>query len=254
VNEEARLRAVRATVALLVILGVSAAVGRTIFPDDLITRFEPVRQWLFDAFGRDDPRADTRAAALAVADGRFAAHPLLTRIHVVFGGLFVMFAPLQFSSAMRARNIRLHRWSGRILLPLAVISVITSLYFGILIPFGGLGEAIAIALFGGIFIASASRAYLAIRRKEVERHREWMIRTFAIALSISTVRLVDAPVDLILTPAGVRPPGVLVVAMWTGWVITVALAELWIRHTRANLHLRGNLQDQTPVTDTDFQT
>ena len=242
VNEPARLRAVRATVALLVVVGVGAAVGRTLFPNDLITRIEPLRTWLNGTFGLTDPFAATRAQDLAIADGHFAAHPLLTRVHILCGAVFLLFAPLQFSSRMRARNVRLHRWSGRILLPLAVTSVVTSLYFGMVIPFGGLLEAVAIGLFGGLFIVSASLAFAAIRRHDVTRHREWMIRTFAIALAISTVRLVGAPVDLILTPAGVRPPMVFVVAMWTGWVITVALAEFWIRNTRANPRLRGNLQ------------
>ena len=251
VNEQARLRAVRATVALLVCVGVGAAVGRTIFPDDLITRIEPLRSWLNGTFGLTDPFAATRAQDLRIADGHFAAHPLLTRVHILFGAVFLLFAPLQFSSRLRARNIRLHRWSGRILLPLAVTSVVTSLYFGIVIPFGGPLEAVAIGLFGGLFLVSASRAFAAIRRRDVTRHREWMIRTFAIALAISTVRLIGAPVDLILTPAGLRPPMVFVVAMWTGWVITVAVAELWIRHTRVNGHLQGNLQNQTPVTIND---
>ena len=165
-------------------------------------------------------------------DGKFAAHPVVTRLHVVPGGLFLLFAPLQFSVRIRRRYPRLHRWSGRILLPLALISVATGLYFGLVMPFGGPGEAVAIALFGALFLTAMARGYLAIRRHQVERHREWMVRVFAIALAISTVRVVGAVLDITLTPAGFPPARLFVLSVWTGWVITVGAAELWIRHTR----------------------
>lgn len=253
VNEQARLRAVRATVALLVLVGVGAAVGRTIFPDDMITRAEPVRQWVLQAWGSTDPFAATRAAELAFVDGRFAEHPVLTRAHVLFGAAFLLFAPLQFFARIRARHIRLHRWSGRVLLPLAAMSVIASFYFGLLIPYGGFAEAIGIGLFGGLFLVSVARGFVAIRRKQVAIHREWMIRAFAIALSISTVRLLGGPFDVVLTPTGVPERVVFVITIWTGWIITVGAAELWIRHTRSNPPLQGNLRTATPVTISDLQ-
>ncbi len=101
------------------------------------------------ALGRDDPMALQRPAEVARMDGTFATHHALTLLHVVPGGLFLLFAPLQFSSRLRSRHLALHRWSGRILLPLLVASVLPGLYFGIVMPFGGLGEAVAIVLFGG---------------------------------------------------------------------------------------------------------
>jgi len=231
-NQTRLLRPLQTAVALLVLVGIAAAVGRTMFPADMITRAEPVRQWMLQAWGATDPFAATRAAELAFVDGRFAEHPLFTRAHVLFGGAFMLFAPLQFSSRIRARNIRWHRWSGRVLLPLAAISVISSLYFGLLIPYGGTAEAIGIALFGGLFLFAIGRAFIAIRAKDSATHREWMIRAFAIALAISTVRLLGGPFDAVLTPRSVPPRVVFVITIWTGWIMMVGLAELWIRHTR----------------------
>ena len=108
----------------------------------------------------------------------------------------------------------------------------TGLFFGVLLPYGGAGEATAIALFGGLFVLAAGKALVAIRRRQVARHREWMIRAFAIALAVSTVRIVGPTLDLMLTPAGLRLPEIFVLSLWTGWTITVGAAELWIRYTR----------------------
>jgi hypothetical protein len=226
------IRALWAVAALLVVVGVGAGIGRVVFADDLVTRAEPARQWLMDALHREDPFALQRPAELARVDGKFAAHPLLTLWHVLPGGVFLLFAPLQFSTWMRGRHIRIHRWSGRLLLPAALVCVLPGLYFGILIPYGGPAEAVAIAVFGGLFLIASCRGFLAIRRRQVAQHREWMIRVFAIAIAISTVRVVAVVLDVALTPAGIRPPDVFALSVWTGWVTTVGVAELWIRFTR----------------------
>jgi uncharacterized membrane protein len=224
-------QALWAVAAVLVIIGVGAAIGRVVFADDAITRVEPVRRWLMDALHREDPFAAQRPAELALVDGKFAANRLLTLWHVLPGGIFLLFAPLQFSTWIRRRCVRFHRWSGRLLLPAVVASIVPGLYFGILIPYGGPSEAVLIAASGGLLVIAVCRGFLAIRRRQVARHREWMIRVFALAVAISTVRVVAVPLDVVLTPAGFRPPTVFALSVWTGWIITLSVAELWIRYT-----------------------
>jgi uncharacterized membrane protein len=220
-------------VAVLVIVGVAAALGRGIFRADLATRADPFRQQVLAALHREDPFLPQRAKELDRFDRRFAVNPFATLLHVLPGGVFLILAPLQFSSRIRNRYIRFHRWSGRILVLTAVVAAIAGLYFGLLMPYGGPGEVTAIAFFGGLFLVAVSRGFLAIRRGQVARHREWMIRAFAIAIGISTVRIVSGLLDFALTPAGLRPPDLFALSLWTGWAITLGAGELWIRYTRA---------------------
>ncbi len=224
-------------IALLTTVGIAAAVGRAMHPEDLtavVTRVaDPVRAKVFAALGLEDPLLAERPAEVARVDSRFAAHPRTTLLHVVPGGLFLLIAPLQFSSWIRRRHVRFHRWSGRFLVLIAVVSTVPGLFFGLVIPYAGLVESAAIALFGGLFLVALVRAVLAIRRGEVARHREWMIRAFAVALAIATVRVVAIALDIALTPAGIRPPALFALSVWTGWVLTVGAAELWILATRS---------------------
>lgn len=220
------------TVALLAAIGVGAAIGRSVFRSDLATRADPFRQQLLHSFHREDPFAPQRAAELRRFDGRFASHPLLTLLHILPGGVFLILAVFQFSSRIRNRHIRFHRWSGRVLVLAAFVAGLTALYFGLVLPFGGRSEALPIAVFGCLFLIAISRAFIAIRRHQVFRHREWMIRAFAIAIAISTVRVVGAVLDVALTPAGVPPVEIFVLSLWTGWIVTLGAAELWIRYTR----------------------
>lgn len=71
--------------------------------------------------------------------------------------------------------------------------------------------------------------------QRVARHREWMIRAFAIALAIATQRLIFIPS---LFVAGVADPtdGRIVTLSLAAWsaalVVHSSLAEAWIRLTR----------------------
>jgi len=221
-----------AGVFVLVPIGVVASIARGMFVGDLATRMDPLRNEVLRAFAITDPHAAERPAEAVRFDSRFAAHPVLARLHVGLGAVFLVFAPLQFSAPIRNRYRALHRWSGRALLLAAFASTGAALFFGLLMPFGGAAEAAAIAFFGGLFLVSLTRAFLAIRRRDVARHREWMIRAFATAIGISTVRVVMMVLDPALTTAGFTAAAVFVVSIWTGWVLTVSVAELWIRYTR----------------------
>jgi hypothetical protein len=220
---------------LLVIVGLTAAIGRGVFMNDIATRGEPLRMQIMEALHRDDPFAQERAAELVHYDSRFSAHPLLTLLHIIPGGIFLILAPLQFSRRIRRRHIQFHRWSGRLLVLSAFVTALSALYFGLLMPYGGPGEAAAMVVFGGLFLVSVTRAFIAIRTHQVVLHREWMIRAFAVAIGISAIRVVGGVLDVALTPAGFRAPEIFVLSIWTGWVITLGFAELWLRHTRARI-------------------
>jgi uncharacterized membrane protein len=216
----------------LVLLGVFAAAGRARYVADFAHRAEPLRTGTLRALDRRDPRALERPAEVARFDRRYGDHPVMALVHVVPGGLFLALAPFQFLPRLRRRYLTVHRWSGRVLILLAFVSASSALYFGLRMPFGGVSEAIAIAVFAGLFLFAIARAYLAIRRRQVARHREWMIRAFAVAIGISTVRVVDGLLDVALAPAGLRADHLFVISIWTGWMLTFGAAEVWIRRTR----------------------
>jgi uncharacterized membrane protein len=217
---------------LLVGVGVASAAARAIFVNDLVQRMEPVRERMMAALGLPDPQPLARQAEMVRFDGNYARHPRLALGHVLPGALFLALAPLQFARGLRARRPRVHRWMGRGLLVVAFTSTACALYFGLTTPFGGAAEMVPITLFGALFLFSLGRAWAAIRARDVARHREWMIRAFAVAIGIATVRLVGLVLDLALTPLGVPVVTGFVVTLWIGWTLTLAAAEHWIRATR----------------------
>lgn len=230
-----------AGVVLLALIGIAGALGRGIGvvesirlagPTPELSRFDSlnIRQIakLLDVepgtSKYEEGEAQTRRFV-----AKYNAHPLATLLHVAPAALFMMLAPFQFSRRLRSRYIRLHRWSGRLVVAIAVPIGLSGLFFGLLMPFSGALEASAIALFGGFFLLAVTRAFIAIKSGEVARHREWMLRMFSVAIGISTVRIVGI-VLAVVTREG--PESWFAQSVWIGFALTVAAAELWIRSTR----------------------
>jgi len=226
------VRTMWCAVLLLVAIGVMAAIGRGAFRTNFGARMEPLRHDLLAAIGRPDPSPGLRAEGVARFDRAFAEHPVLTFAHVGTGGLFLVLALLQFLPAVRNRHLQFHRWSGRVLVALSIVAAVTGLYFGLAIPFAGWGERVVIALAGSWFLLCLGKAVSSIRRRDVARHREWMIRAFGFATGISAVRLAAVALDVFFTPAGAGMEEIFVASLATGWLSTVAAAEWWLARSR----------------------
>jgi uncharacterized membrane protein len=161
---------------------------------------------------------------------RYVEHPVVALVHIVPGLVFIVLAPLQFIPRIRQRQLRFHRRLGWLLVPCAAVSGLYALVAAYRLPaFGGFLTQAATSVFGALFLFSLAKAVYHIRRREVRPHREWMIRVFALALGVATIRLVVG-LSLALTDAGFEE--VFGVAFWLGLGINLLVAEAWIRHTR----------------------
>jgi uncharacterized membrane protein len=231
-------------VALLVVVGLFAAVERAIDSVEVLASGPPAdvsegdkRKFaiLAEQLGVRPGSAEYAKAyrEMRAAGETFYRFPLTILLHVVAGALFLASAALQFSARVRARHPAVHRWNGRILLALAALFTLTGFFFGVAKPYGGSVETAATLLFGGFLLYSGLRAWLHIRRREVRAHREWMIRMFATALGIATVRLMGLVTLFFLAPGvEILTPQAFAQSLWLGWSLTLLAAELWIRATR----------------------
>src|SRR6266498_3250872 len=86
------------TVTLLALIGLLAVTRRAVHVISVITS------------GYQPPRNPVSAQT----DNGFEKHPVLTLVHIIPGGLFMILGPLQFNRRIRARHLAFHRWSGRV--------------------------------------------------------------------------------------------------------------------------------------------
>lgn len=165
----------------------------------------------------------------AALDAGFARHMALTLVHILPGALFLVLASLQFVQRIRERHLQVHRWMGRILLVDGLIVGVTALVMSFKMNIGGPNETAATTLFAIVFLICLTKAYWHIRHKEVARHREWMIRAYAVALGVATTRPI---VGMFFAFRRLTPHEFFGIAFWLGFTITLLLAEAWIDYTR----------------------
>lgn len=165
----------------------------------------------------------------AALDSGFARHVALTFVHILPGALFLVLAPFQFSRSFRQRHLQLHRWSGRILVVCGLIIGISALIMSFKMNIGGPNETAATTLFAIMFLICLTKAYLYIRRKDVLRHREWMIRAYGVGLGVATTRPI---VGMFFAFRRLTPHEFFGIAFWLGFTITFLAAEAWVDYTR----------------------
>ena len=87
---------------------------------------------------------------------------------------------------------------------------------------------LAFALLALGTLASTAMAFVAIRRRQIARHREWMTRSYAFIFTGVSFRLWV----LLLSVLGVGFDTAYVVGAWIAWPINLAVAELLLRRRR----------------------
>ena len=161
------------------------------------------------------------------ANAHYVKHALLISLHIIPGLLFLLLGPLQFVAAIRARWHKIHRISGRVFIASGFMMAVSAIAINIMFPpFGGLFKSIAVYVFSVAQIVTLTVALRAILRRDITRHRAWMIRAFAIGLAISTMRIFFIPAYLLY---GVPSDFTVGLGMWIGFLVNIAVAEfiLW---------------------------
>jgi hypothetical protein len=163
-------------------------------------------------------------------DSGLNKYPVLTIIHILPGLFFMILGPLQFMRSIRQRFVGFYRITGNIFIGASYIIGVSALIMPfIILPLGGLNEAVASSFFAVYFLIAISRALNCKLKKEQVLYREWLIRAYAIGLAIATVRPIMA---LSYAFFHVKPQDFLGTAFWMGFCLHAITAEIWISYSR----------------------
>ena len=190
----------------------------------------PVLAWPYVLVDRSASRIDVQTDLMWTA----------LVVHVPSAATAMILGALQLVPRIRERR-HVHRRIGRAFLVVGTLAfVVTGIPLALTTPSGDLTR------FGVLVPAVCGRssrrsAFRAIRRRDVARHREWMIRLYALTFFALTARLVTPLLLLAQVPvmqsryAGDVPSAVeasIPYGQWLGWIIDLAVAEWIIRRTR----------------------
>jgi uncharacterized membrane protein len=145
--------------------------------------------------------------------------------HIAFGGIALILGWTQFSPKFRAKKMGLHRTLGKIYVVSVLLSGITGLYIS-LYASGGIATKLGFFMLSTAWIISTTRAYTTIRKKKVEEHRKWMIRSYALTFAAVTLRLWSPLLEAVIPPElGIEP---YTIVAWLAWVPNLMFAQFII--------------------------
>jgi uncharacterized membrane protein len=167
-------------------------------------------------------------------DEHFAREKALTLLHVIPGMIFMVLGPLQFVRSLRAKHPAVHRWSGRIFLTASAVIGTTGLTMALRGTIGGWDEKSAILIFGSFFLFALGKALWHAMHREFAKHREWMIRGYAVGLAVATIRPIMASFFALAVLHGrtPQPQNFFGAAFWIGFTAQTMAAEIWVRRSR----------------------
>ena len=162
-------------------------------------------------------------------DAHFSRYIFPLRFHIAGGIGALLAGPWQFSQKLRARALNLHRWIGRFYLVEVAVGSIGGFAMAT-VSEEGLPTHLGFGILALLWFFTGLQAYRMVRRGDIEAHRRWMIRNFALTLAAVTLRLY-----LPLMMAVLRLPfrEAYITVSWLCWVPNLVVAEWVVRQRRS---------------------
>ncbi len=174
-----------------------------------------------------------RGGPITPFNARFFASPLPVVLHIVGAAVYIILGAFQFAPGFRRRWPGWHRVAGRLVVLCGLLVGLSALWMTLFYAWpvgdGALLAALRL-LFGSAMIVFIVLGFTAILRRDVRRHRAWMMRGYALGLGAGTQALILAAGVMIVGPPSELSRALL---MGAAWAINLAVAEWAIRRRPA---------------------
>jgi hypothetical protein len=103
-------------------------------------------------------------------------------MHYLMGTVLVLAWPILFSSRIRLRHRRVHRWTGRIYVTAGLLAGVGGMSYILSHGAANRSASIAFGIWGAVMMVSSVMAYVHARARRFDLHRAWVIRLFSMVL------------------------------------------------------------------------
>lgn len=186
----------------------------------------------------------------------------LLSVHVVFASVAMLTSVFQVWPWFRQRHLKAHRVMGRLYVFAGVLPAgICAFVLATVTPFGPAASLSGMVM-GPLWITFTIVAYRMARQKRFVEHRRWMLRSWALTMSIITNRIWAVVMTLILQPqlqttfdgdARLMVYSITGVTTWAGWIFPLLVAEWWLergdmaKHKARGQRRKAVAQPKTPA-------
>ena len=155
-------------------------------------------------------------------------------LHMLTAVPIILIGPLQFWGWFRKRHMKWHRLLGKIYVFGSLIAGVTAFYLGVTIVYPE--SVVPLMIASTVWLITTTAAWITIKRKNVQAHRLFMIRSYILALSFVHIRILS---DLVENHGFLSfiPNSEVKAATyeWGSWVVPLLVAEIifvWVPSMR----------------------
>ncbi|MEU5314454.1 DUF2306 domain-containing protein [Streptomyces sp. NPDC021562] len=180
-------------------------------------------------------------------------YPVLV-VHILCGTVAIVTCCLQVWPALRQQYPKVHRVSGRLYVAAGVLpGGLAGLAVAYASP-SGLSMQLSTATTSVLWMATAVAGLRMARQGRIADHRRWMVRSFALTLSIVVSRVLGVVYDHTILPPPVTQsvPELIAwgqeragLASWPGWILPLLIAEWWLVERGAGARHRARQARRT---------
>lgn len=146
-------------------------------------------------------------------------------LHVAGASAALFCGPFQLWSGLRRRHLSIHRWTGRLYVGGVLIGGVAAFYLSLFVEPGNFG--VALFFLGVAWWLTVGAAVVAVKRRRIEAHKEWMIRGYVVTFAFVTFRWwLHWPVWSAFGSSR------LAAIVWLSWLAPLLLTELVLRWRR----------------------
>ena len=147
--------------------------------------------------------------------------------HILGGVVAITTGLVQVWLGVTGRTRRLHILLGRVYLGAVGIGSLAGFYLA-LTTLGSLAFGSGLFFLSVAWALTTAMAYVAVRHRAIEQHREWMLRSYVVTFAFVVFRLLTGW----LISRGVAPSDAAGVMAWTSWAVPLLLLEPMLQYRK----------------------
>lgn len=147
------------------------------------------------------------------------------KTHIYLGGIALLTGWSQFIKKWRNKKLSFHRFLGKIYIIVVLLSGISGLYIAFYAE-GGIVAQLGFTGLALLWLYTTIMAYTTIRKKDINAHQKWMIRSYALTFAAVTLRIW---LPMFQNGFGMEFFQAYVIIAWLCWVPNIIWAEWKVR-------------------------
>ena len=143
-------------------------------------------------------------------------------VHVISGMFVILIGPFQFLKPWRNRNLKFHRIAGKLYVYGILFFAAPSGFIMAFYAEGGFWSGLGFVILSVLWFVFTLIAVIKIRARQVEAHRIWMMRSFALSFAAVTLRLLVPVLSELMYD---QQELIVISTAWLSWLLNLLIAE-----------------------------